>query len=163
MYENNVNANRFSRFFIVSFHATVAAQFCPFHDIRQAMIHYRDKNQPAVPKNLSEIVPTLQADLWKDRLSYKVTLADKYSKTTKITHHQLESMQVEDEDGGLHVIFATKSYAQFFQDVPNIFLDATFDVVPNIDGGYQLLTMMGGKRGQVRYHHRDNKHNIFII
>ena len=117
------------------------------------MVRWRNENQPAVPKNLSEIVPTLQAELWKERLSYKVTVADKNSNSTKTTNHQLEAMQVEDEDGGLHVIFATKSYAQLFQDVPNIFLDATFDVVPNTNGGYQLLTMMGEKGGQVRYHH----------
>ena len=31
-----------------------------------------------------------------------------------------------------------------------MFVDATFDVVPNTNGGYQLLTVMGEKGGQVR-------------
>ena len=83
-------------------------------------------------------------------MAYSVTVADKQAGITEKTTHQLEAIQVRDDDGAVYVVFATKSYAECFRDVPNMFVDATFDVVPNTNGGYQLLTVMGEKGGQVR-------------
>ena len=119
----------------------VAAQFCPFPEIRCSMVQWRNENQPTIPKNLREIAPILLTDLWRDHLSYDMTVADKNLETSGQTKHRLEAREVEDEDGGVHVIFATLSYAQNVYDVPNLFLDATFDVVPNITRGCQLLTL----------------------
>ena len=113
------------------------------------MVNWRNENQPTIPKNLREIAAILLTDLWRDRSSYDVTVADKNLETSEKTKHRLEAIEVEDEDGGVH-IFATLKYAQNFYDVPNLFLDAPLDVVPNITGGYQLLTSMGGKGGEVR-------------
>ena len=127
----------------------VAVQFCPFPQIRNTMIRWRNENQPATPKHLWEIAPILRVDLWETRLAYDVTVAAKPTGGTEKTTHQLEAIQVRDDDGAVHVVFGTKSYAESFQDIPNMLVDATFDVVPNINGGYQLLTVMGEKGGQV--------------
>ena len=86
----------------------VAAQFCPFPQICKTMIRWRNENQPGTPKHLWEIAPILRADLWKTRLADDVTVADKPTSRTKKTTHQLAAIQVRDDNGAVHVVFATK-------------------------------------------------------
>ena len=48
-----------------------------------------------------------------------------------------------------HVVFGNKEFAKKFSDGDSIFIDATFDVVPNLQGAYQFLTVMIEHLGEV--------------
>ena len=47
------------------------------------------------------------------------------------------------------MVFGVKEFAAKFSDGDSIFVDATFDVVPNLRGAYQFLTVMVEYRGEV--------------
>ena len=50
-----------------------------------------------------------------------------------------------------HVIFGNKRFADKFADADSVYIDATFDVVPNIEGAYQFLTVMVEYLGEVSF------------
>lgn len=125
----------------------VAAQFCPYPQQQGSMLRWRNESQPPLPINITDITDTLNCEQWIEALTYDITFANEDTGTVKKTTQHLTAWSADDE--GCNVIFGTVPYAKLFVNVDFCYVDATFDVVPNIQGAYQLLTLLVHERGEV--------------
>ena len=60
-----------------------------------------------------------------------------------------ESLEDSEEYVESHVVFGTKEFAAKFIAADSVFIDATFDIVPNLQGAYQFMTVMIEYLGEV--------------
>lgn len=106
------------------------------------MQNWRSDTQPPLPIDIVYLVNVMTTAQWIQRLSYEVTIADKDAQTVETTTHNLSLWSAIDADGHTHVVIGSTEYAKRFENARYVFIDATFNVCPNIDGVYQLLTIM---------------------
>lgn len=94
----------------------------------------------------------LKSDVWIRELTYKIKFANVDTGLTEESVHTIGTWGVDvlkEKNGNpadnyveSHVIIGCQTFADEFRNVTVIFVDGTFDVVPRIEGGYQVLTIM---------------------
>ena len=127
------------------------ANIAPFWKMKNKIKSYIRRRNPALPKHIVELPEVLQSGLWKEALKYNITEEGPTRGTNVISSYTFEVESVIDEDGFVHVIFYAVNFLLILKNNTIIifFIDATFKIVPPIDGAYQFLTFMCEVYGKV--------------
>ena len=71
----------------------------------------------------------------------------------------LRSERTRDLNEDIHILFYDENFIRgHMSEITNLFIDATFDIIPRVQGTYQLLSIMG-----VTYGHVSIQKPIYII
>lgn len=138
-------------FFFNSSHQ-VAAQLLGYPTMKSAIMNWRKGLQPSVPKHIADLAECLQNDMWTAKLTYQLSFANSTTGGIETSDHTIEPYGVQIRKGATieaHVVLGCTTFAAELMDAKLAFLDCTFNVVPNINGATQLLTVMVEHCGQV--------------
>lgn len=107
-----------------------AAVTVTYPSVESSMRRWRKSVHPRIPTSLEEYGVILRLPQWSHILGYK-----------NDTRH-MQCATVTAADGSISVIFGDPEFIDSLSESTDIFVDATFKVVPAINGAYQLLTVM---------------------
>ena len=110
---------------------------------------YIRRRNPPLPKHIAELPNALQSGLRKEALKYKVGEAGPQEGINIMKTYNIEVVSIIDEDGFVHVLFYVPGFIILFKYSTMYFIDATFKIVPQLDGAYQFLSLMSEAYGQV--------------
>lgn len=114
------------------------------------MKEWRNESQPPSPNNMAEICSALTSVQWVEALTYQAVWADVITEMVETTEHHMRAYEAESDDGAVHVILGTASYAEHFRNADRAYVDSTYAAAPNVFGAYQLLTLMLNIGSEVR-------------
>lgn len=108
-----------------------AASIVTYPSIESTMRRWRKSFHPPIPDSLTAYGNILEDDQWRRMMSYN--------------RGRIQTATVTAADNSVSVVFGNVDYINLLSDATEIFIDATFKVVPAVNGAYQLLTMMATK------------------
>lgn len=107
-----------------------AALWTPYQNIKSSIKKWRRDVFPANIKNIRDFCTELNNEAIKPLFE---------TETVK-----LQSKLITDADNNVHLVFYDLDFIRkHFQQVKELFIDATFDTVTKLDDAYQLFSILG--------------------